>query len=341
MCSPDPVAEQNARPLTKFPYLSYIPFYSNSNLSRYESLQTTLTQRLSHGLSFTAGYTYSHGLDDSSDNQQILHIPISGNQAELYASSDFDIRHRFTLSTTYNIPGRKSRGQILEGWSLNSIVTLQTGMPWGVGDSSHDFSGTGEVFDGSGPGSPLGELWNLYGNPADFNLAHGDTANNGGIGGVPFSGTDPTGKIMAACVAADNSHFSGAQLQLAMASLANAGCFAAGSSVLVPPPYGSIGNAGRNIFRDSGFDDWDLSVNKEWKFSERLSAQFRADFFNILIHPNFANPWGGSGGGARSNDPSLRAGYGCGCSTPDVGAADPVLGTGGARDIQLGLKLIF
>jgi hypothetical protein len=108
----------------------------------------------------------------------------------------------------------------------------------------------------------------------------------------------------------------------------------------VPPPYGSIGSAGRNIFRDSGFGDWDLSVNKAWKFSERLNAQFRVDFFNILNHPNFANPWGGSGGGARSNDPSLSA-YGCGCSTPDVGAADPVLGTGGARDIQLGLKLIF
>ena len=342
-CFSDGGAEQAARPFTAscpaapcFPYLSYVPFYFNSDLSRYQSLQTILTQRNAQGLSFTAGYTYSHGLDNSSDNQQVLHIPISGNQRELYASSDFDIRHRFTFTTTYDIPGKKSPGQMLQGWSLNSIVTIQTGLPWGVGDTSNDFSGTGEVFDTAGPGSPLGELWNFYGNPGDFQLVHGFT----NTGGVPSSRADTSGKIMAACIAADTSHFSGSQLQLALASLANAGCYASGNSVLVPPPYGSIGTSGRNIFRDGGFRNWDLSVTKSWKFRERLSAQFRAEFFNVLNHPNFANPWGGSGGGARTNDPSKGA-YGCGCTTPDVGGANPVLGTGGARNVQLGLKLIF
>ena len=40
-----------------------------------------------------------------------------------YASSDFDITHRFTFSLTYALPGKKSPGQLLEGWELNSIVT--------------------------------------------------------------------------------------------------------------------------------------------------------------------------------------------------------------------------
>ncbi len=44
---------------------------------------------------------------------------------------------------------------------------------------------------------------------------------------------------------------------------------------------------GRNVFRDSGFRNWDFSVAKNWKFTERFRAQFRAEFFNVLNHPNF------------------------------------------------------
>jgi hypothetical protein len=120
----------------------------------------------------------------------------------------------------------------------------------------------------------------------------------------------------------------------------NNGCYVQGDGVLVPPPFGSIGNTGRNLFRDSGFRNWDMSLIKGWRFKERFTAQFRAEFFNVLNHPKFANPYG-----ARStylnNDPSGGFGFGCGCVTPDAAAGNPVLGTGGARDIQLGLKLIF
>ncbi len=97
---------------------------------------------------------------------------------------------------------------------------------------------------------------------------------------------------------------------------------------------------GRNIFRDGGFRNWDLSIVKDWKFKERLTTQFRAEFFNILNHPNFANPYG-SYTTYYNNDPSGGSGFGCGCVTPDAAAGNFVLGAGGARDIQLGLKLIF
>jgi len=78
---------------------------------------------------------------------------------------------------------------------------------------------------------------------------------------------------------------------------------------------------------------------KNWKFGERLNTQFRAEFFNILNHPNFANPYGGQNGFGL-NDPSAQP-FGCGCVTPDVAAANPVIGSGGSRAIQLGLKLLF
>jgi hypothetical protein len=122
------------------------------------------------------------------------------------------------------------------------------------------------------------------------------------------------------------------------------GCYASlnGKSFLLPPALGTLGNSGRNIFRDTGFHNLDLSVSKSWKFYERLSVQFRAEFFNITNHPNFANPWGGTSGfGAGATaDPSVGP-FGCGCATPDVAAVNPVLGSGGARAIQFGLKFLF
>jgi hypothetical protein len=95
----------------------------------------------------------------------------------------------------------------------------------------------------------------------------------------------------------------------------------------------------RNMFRDTGFRVWDLSVAKNWKLTERWNAQFRAEFFNILNRPNFANPYGGQNGYGL-NDPSVQP-FGCGCATPDVAAANPVIGSGGSRAVQLGLKFTF
>ena len=112
-----------------------------------------------------------------------------------------------------------------------------------------------------------------------------------------------------------------------------------GNTVLIPPALGTIGNKGRGLFRGAGFKDWDVSVVKDEKIKERLTAQFRAEFFNVLNHPNFYNPTGPAGAGF--NDPSAPATFGCGCNTPDQASPNPVLGTGANRSIQLGLKLIW
>jgi hypothetical protein len=333
-CAPNSDAEQAARPLGgKFPYLQYINILQNNNVSNYNGAQVTLTQHATHGLSLTAGYTFAHALDENSDNWSGWQIPLTGNQRLLYGSSNFDIRQRFTWTATYEIPGHKGYAQMLEGWSINSIVTLQTGLPWGVGDTANDFTGTGEI---NQPASSQNEQWSFFGSPSDFQLSHGFTQYNGdvqagGTGGIPYF----PGTSNAACLAKSTSLG-----PLAVAALANTGCFALGSSILVPPAFGTLGNTARNMFRDNGFKNWDFSVFKNFKFQEWFTAQFRVEFFNILNHVSFSNP-GGPGGGAGTTDPSVGAGFGCGCVTPDTGGSNPVLGSGGARAMQLGLKLIF
>ncbi len=330
-CNPDSDAEQAARPFnSRFPYLSYIYWLSNNNFSNYNGLQVSVTQRNSHGLSFVLGYTFAHALGMSPDNWSFLSPINSTNIRQLYGNTPFDIRHRFTFSVTYTLPGIKSPGQILQGWSLNSILMLQSGLPWGINDTTTDFSGTGEINNQN----TIGEQWNFYGNPADFKTKKSLINTNDGAGGIPyFEGTSN-----AACLAKSR-----AMGPLAVASLANLGCYAMGSSVMVPPAFGSYGTMGPNIFRSMPYTNWDLSVTKTTKIKERLNAQFRAEFFNVLNHPNISNPFGGPGGDNTYTDPSGTGGqsFGFRPETPDVTSSNPVLGSGGPRAIQLGLKLIF
>jgi hypothetical protein len=124
-----------------------------------------------------------------------------------------------------------------------------------------------------------------------------------------------------------------------MASLFNSGCYVVGNSVLIPPPYGQYGTIGKNIFRNPSFHTWDMSVTKDFKIKERFTAQFRAEFFNVLNHPVFGQV---DVGHLTANDPSAGpTPLALANSTPDAAAGNPVLGSGSSRDVQLGLKLIF
>ena len=91
--------------------------------------------------------------------------------------------------------------------------------------------------------------------------------------------------IQTACTTAATAPYggSGTQLgQLALASLANFGCYAQGDGVLTPPAYGTTGNASKGFFIGPVYYNVDFSVAKLWKVKERYTAQFRVEFFNFF-----------------------------------------------------------
>ena len=83
------------------------------------------------------------------------------------------------------------------------------------------------------------------------------------------------------------------------------------------PPNGFQGNAGRNVIIGPGFKTVDFSVSKNFPLAERAKLQYRAEFFNILNHPNFGFP--------DANISNVTAGV--------IGSAYD------GRDIQMGLRL--
>jgi carboxypeptidase family protein len=354
-CTPSTLNETNGRPYAAlYPQFKFVDYFGNMDNSNYNGLQVALTARNYHGLTLTTGYTYSHALGESSDQGTSGGLVIPQNsygnlRQQLYTSTAFDMRHRLTISGNYAIPGKKGYGQVLEGWSVNSSVVISSGTPWGVNDTTTDFAGIGEA-NGRNPEANEGMQWDFFGNPSDFEAVHNFAGvtpgpaigSTPGAPGVPYF---PGGGGLATPTANAMCNSQAATLgPLATASLDRLGCYALGSSVLIPPAYGSFGTMGRTPWRDGGFRNWDASVSKNIRITERLHAEFRAELFNVLNHPDFVNPFGGPGGGGASLNPSkagTSSGFGYVQNTTDSAGSNPVLGSGGPRDIQLGLKLVF
>jgi hypothetical protein len=89
------------------------------------------------------------------------------------------------------------------------------------------------------------------------------------------------------------------------------------------------------LFRGRGLKLLDMSLTKDTKFTERLSGQFRFEVFNILNKTEYTPAVNGNP--ASRTNPLL----GSSRATPDVQISNPEVGSGAARSIQLGLKLMF
>jgi carboxypeptidase family protein/TonB-dependent receptor-like protein len=343
-CTADPTQEVGSGVVctacpygTKYPFLTNIGILENKAFSNYNALQLTVNKRPTHGLAFLAAYTYAHSLDEGSGEGGGLSAIDAYNLRLNYGASDFDIRHRFTLSPTYTIPGIKSPGQMLQGWVVSGILSLYSGLPWYPSDATKDLLGTNEFNDAVGTGV---QTWNYTGPRSAFTPeptsfpCYANTGNKNSIKGCTSSALNAQAQqAWASCVGAATAPYgSNGQLQaLALASLNNIGCYVtAKGGILTPPAFGTVGDASRNIFRAPNYSNVDFSVSKDWRLKERFDAQFRLEFFNVFNWVNLAI--------AGNLDPEGSK-FGCACATPDVLGNNPVLGSGGPRHIQFGLKI--
>jgi hypothetical protein len=323
--------ELASRPyMKKFPYIDSITRVANRHTSNYNGLQMSLTARNFHGLSMVSGYTFSHALDVASSNGSDTGTD-SYNVSLDYGRAGSDLRQRFTFSPTYAIPGRMGYGGLLNGWKVNGNFKYQTGRPWAA-DTSGDFMGSGRD-----------TRWDFAGDASDFvtdyqgqNIAtfHPGTLDSDGN---PFVGQEnpQTGLPYVAGDLAINTSLCTANARSATKTLPVFGCWTQGNSAITPPPPNSFGNMTRGLFSGPSFWNLDMSVSKVQRITERVSADFRVEVFNIFNHPVFAQP-----------ENSLDCNSG-GCelgqtfATPDVDSTNPVLGSGGQRRLQLGVKLNF
>jgi hypothetical protein len=111
--------------------------------STYNALWVTGTKHLSHGLQFDASYTWSKSLDYNSRNFQGLTVQNSLDPRGDYGPSDFDARHRFVISSLYELPFKGHR--VTEGWRLSGILQLQSGNPLNITVANSTLTGVGNL----------------------------------------------------------------------------------------------------------------------------------------------------------------------------------------------------
>ena len=310
-------ATNHAIPFHNFGGGSLQEMIGNSN---YNGLQTQLEKRFSGGLDFLATYTWSHTLTDAGDLLNGGNVGASGFRAPFvpgvglqanYGPADFDIRNVFHFSGGYQLPfgnGRRFLSNakgfangLLGGWSVNALATLEGGQPVTIGCPVGTTAGTNcYALQVPGQSQKLGLHIDTNGQLSWFGnpAAFNQPCELGGAPGATF----PIIGSPAGCL-----------------PLNGVGALGGGPGTTVSP----------------GFHRLDFSAFKDFKLTERFTLQFRAEFFNILNHPNFNAPgFGGNGIVAVPNSTNFySSNFGEIGSTRDA-PYDP-------RQIQFALKLYY
>ncbi len=294
------------------PYQGYsdIRAQRNTASSIYHGLQLSARKTVG-ALQLSASYTYSHAIDDASSAGDTSFVD-SYDLALNRASSNFDQRHVFTLSYTYDLPFFKNAGlahAVLGGWEWSGITAIQSGTPFTVTNA--------------GDGISI---------PAD----NAGVANGTGTGSRPDIIGDPNAKIAGSGAGVLNGNLYGPLLF-------NPGAFAA--------PRGlTFGDEGRNIVNNPKQTNFDMALYKHIPIREAMSFEFRAEAFNVFNHTEFGYI-GGDAGSAGNNSGISSFSNSIGCyAGPNNTPNDPSCLGGGllrpaashnARILQLALKFIF
>jgi len=310
------------RPFNSNPYGTfYLEQQNSTGKSNYNSLQASLRITGWHGVTSIVNFVWSKSLDNSSDGEDFepnAAQPQDSNNPQLeYAVSNFDLPKRFSWIFGYDIPKMGGSMQRLKnGWGFNSAVTLQSGQPFQLNyNGEDDYSGGGGGFDRP---DVVGPITQNNRNPFQF-LALSSFALPCGINPALTQST------------------------------------ITGFAGDCQPGQRHYGSMRRDSLRGPDFRQWDLAIYKNTAITERLTMQLRAEFFNIVNHPNFANPFlpafiadptpapsqAFPTGYALSNGREVGTGFYHLTATGDVGIGNPFLGGGGPRGIQLAVKFTF
>ena len=215
----------------------------NSANSIYNSLQIALRRTLGD-LTLSASYTFSHSIDNSSDRYDALFVD-STNPNQARGTSNFDVRHAFTLSYVYALPFFKAAGPahtLLGGWQISGITTALSGSPFTVTNGT-TYSDNAGVANGVSGGT-IASFPLLVGNPLAVTQAQRDELANQQVFGVlnynPAAFSLPTGL--------------------------------------------TFGTVSRNNLTLPGRLNFDFGLFKRFAFKERYAFEFRWENFNVFNH---------------------------------------------------------
>lgn len=258
-----------------------IDFKTSGGRDNYNALQLTVNRRFVRGLTLGAQYQWGRSIGNTqgSNEAQTAQDPFDFNGDR--GNNTFDIRHSANATALYELPigrGRKIRlsgaaDSLLGGWTLGGVYNARSGLPLDIRITRADV-----VIQCTSPvaGCTAGQVLPLPSTisatsplPAGFtavvNTPGGSATRNTRRPNL-ISGVDPFLTL------------SGGNLRYL-----NAAAFA------IPKP-GTYGNLSRNALYGPSFHQFDLTLQKRFRITDKVDFQFRTEFYNLLNKANFANP---------------------------------------------------
>lgn len=252
------------------PNVALAGLLTNTARYNYNALQVELRRRFSGGFYFQANYTFSKTLSNSpGTDQRRQEFELDANNPDLeYARAEYDQTHVFNFNSIYELPfgkGKKFFGDagkvlnhIVGGWQFNSIVKVASGTPFTFVD----------------PRTTYNRATFVTRQPATSNLSTEELRQFVGV----FRNANGTITLVNPSI-----------IDPATGRLANGpGTPAFEGQVLFNNAAGSVGNTARNAFDGPGYFNIDASIFKNFRITERVRLQIRAEAFNLLNHTNFA-----------------------------------------------------
>jgi hypothetical protein len=240
----------NVNALRPYQGFAAIQQEQSNGSSRYNSMQISW-QRTAANFSFGISYTWSKSMDDSSNYRDI--VPDTYNTSNLYGPSEYDARHMFIVNYVWAIPFFRNQTTLLAKIAGGWRIAGVAQFQTGAPCGvgvNTDYAGVGE-YGSFGCGSE-GEFWVKHGTPK---ILH-QFAGYGGTGKY-FSTTDATG-----------------------------------APLFTAPPQGTFNlqKGVRNSIYQPGYQNWNLSLKKAFPIAAGIGAEFTADAYNFINHPNWAGP---------------------------------------------------
>jgi hypothetical protein len=234
--------------------------FANDAYSHYHSLQATVSRRWGAGY-FQGAYTFSKALDATSSGNTALNTAFNDESRiqNSYGLSDFDRRHRLTVSYRYDLPffahAQGWTNKLLGNWSVTGITVAQSGTPFSVVDSSAGSAYIASFLAFATLGATLAPNGSL---PAGLTSGDIHQRLDGYLNINNFVAAPPADP---------------------------AGCALDANACTT-----AFGDLRRNIYRGPFEQNWDFSLVKNFRITEAQTLRFTTDFFNIWNHANFASP---------------------------------------------------
>ncbi|HUQ49365.1 MAG TPA: carboxypeptidase-like regulatory domain-containing protein, partial [Terriglobales bacterium] len=254
----------------------------NGGDTNYHGLQLEARRRMKNGIFGQVNYTFSKNISNTAGTSQArLEALLDNARPQLEKRvSDFHVAHIVNANMIYELPfGQGKRwlnnnsilNYIVGGWQTGNIIHWQTGSPISIVSARGTFNRGGRSGLNTAVSSlSRGQIQDLFG---IFRC---------GESGVVCPGNTPTGTMffINPSVTGTNGAAVGADNLLNTPSTAF-------NQVFNNPTAGQVGNLGTNAFIGPSQFQWDFSVAKKTKITERFNLEFRTEFFNFTNHTNW------------------------------------------------------